>query len=413
MLDKPFIKNIMNLLTATVVSKLMLMATVIVGARWLGPEAWGQFAYAFTLLYLMQVLSDFGFHTLTMREVAANRLCLASYRRIVLLRLLLGALGLLLVSIYTLLSSGMHIFFITLILGVSVFFRAKYATIRSVLQGQERMSWTIAIDCSLYGGFLVIALVGFLIGHDTSLVLPFAWLFGSMLCMLIAIKANIRLSIASKFQEKITDVDLLKRALPFVMVNILVVLFHRIGIILLQSIRGNEEVGLYAAGYQFFDALALIPGLLVTVIFPRMVKNKGGKTQNVHKIAATVSMTTLLPALIISLMSSTITEIVYGAEYKAVGELLPLLMLGLPFMAATAVYAHYLFVHKRERISALSTATALLFNIGLNLVLIPDYGMYAVALVTALSLFLNTTFHFLIIQYVLKKDSVKNLNLIC
>ena len=72
-------KNTFWLGVAEVVQKGVGFLIVVWLARHFGPATYGQWAFALSFVALFAVLADFGFSTLTVREVARDKLKTAQY----------------------------------------------------------------------------------------------------------------------------------------------------------------------------------------------------------------------------------------------------------------------------------------------------------------------------------------------
>src|SRR3989344_947561 len=67
------IKNTFWLLSAEGISKLLMVILVIVIARHIGVEGYGTFSFAFAFASLFSIIVDFGFSTLTIRDVSRDK----------------------------------------------------------------------------------------------------------------------------------------------------------------------------------------------------------------------------------------------------------------------------------------------------------------------------------------------------
>ena len=404
---KAIFHNFLYLILAALIGKGLYLLAVIVGARYLGPEQWGIFAYAFTILAFVYLVSDFGFHTLIMRDVASSNISRASLHRIIHIRATLGLLASAIALLYLInLAASDKALWVFIILSLSIPFRAYYATARSAVQGAEQGKWTVHLDGVLFGAFFLVTLVGMYSGYVFPLVLSIAWLVASGCCAYVSQRALKCVQVSSENREvsESSAMSLLHQALPFVLINALVVTFHRIDVLMIESMRTLEEVGYYVASYQLFDALALLPGLMVTALFPRMAKGAMGDSKALIHIIVIVVGVTGAAALGLYYFSEPVIQLIYGGEFRSSSEVLRILLLGLPFMAGTMTIAHFLFSSHREKYSAMATGIAVISNILLNIYWIPIGGIVAAAWVTSATLVLNFLLHVIMLR-LLKRDS--------
>ncbi|MGH7203971.1 MAG: oligosaccharide flippase family protein, partial [Candidatus Levyibacteriota bacterium] len=73
------IKNTFWLMGGEAISKLMIFFVTIWTARYLGVDGYGKFSFAFSFTALFSILIDFGFNTLTVREIAKDKLLAKIY----------------------------------------------------------------------------------------------------------------------------------------------------------------------------------------------------------------------------------------------------------------------------------------------------------------------------------------------
>ncbi len=393
--DKKLIRSVIHLGLSLAVSKLFLFIAIAFAARALGPVQWGIFSYAFTILFIMHLLGDFGFHTLIMRESAKGSLNSLQLLEIIWARFYLGLLSIGLAFIAIWLTHSDKLVLIPLgILSVSVLIRPVYASVRSFTQGIEQMHWTIVLDSSLYGIFLLVICLGTYIYSASPVVPAVAWLTGVMVsaCVAVYVYRKSRPSL-NQSSIKLSKIALTKMAAPFLMINVIVVVFHRADILMLEWFRGYEEVGYYSVAYQIFDVVALLPGIMVTVFFPRMVKHQAELRIALPKILLVVMGLSSIGSFIVFLLSNFIVTIIFGSSYSSASSVVPVLMIGIPFMAMTGVLAHALFVEHKAKLSAYATGVSLIVNIVLNYFFIPQYGMMAAGVTTAMTLALNSFLH--------------------
>ncbi|MCF6168100.1 flippase [Lutibacter sp.] len=400
--DKGIIKNFLHLASSFIVSKLFLLVAIAVGARMLGPEQWGIFSYAFTILFIMHLLGDFGFHTLIMREVAKRSLSAQQFLKVIWSRFWLGLLSISLAYLaLKITNADDQVLWVLGILSLSILLRPVYASVRSLSQGLEQMQWTMVLDVALYGTFLVVVALGLNLFYLSPIVPAIAWFVGVVISMVAAIYVYRKcqtLLIQTNVNIDSSQLSLIKMAAPFLMINVIVVIFHRVDVLMLEWFRGYEEVGYYSVAYQVFDAVALLPGLMVTVLFPRMLKYKSELRVVLPKMLFIVAILSSMIAFFTVLSADMMITTVFGDSYTKAIPLVPVLMLGVPLMATTGVLAHVLFTEQRTSLSAFATGISLVVNIALNYIFIPQYGMMAAGVATSVTLGLNSLIHILMVM---------------
>jgi O-antigen/teichoic acid export membrane protein len=124
-------------------------------------------------------------------------------------------------------------------------------------------------------------------------------------------------------------------------------LWQRLDILMLESLGGPREVGIYSGAYMFMGVAALVTGSVGTVIYPRMAEAHGRKDA-IELASQYVASTNLLaylglPCVLgVTAVSPELVHIVLGSSYSAAVKLFPwLAVYGLFFvlqMNAGAVF---------------------------------------------------------------------------
>lgn len=397
---KIFLQNVGWLGLSAILGKVLLMATFAIGARALGPESWGVFAYAFALYHVIQILSDFGFHPLIQRRVASGNASLLFLKKSIRLRIILGLIGCVVVTLVVWKDAEMV--GMVAILGISILFRSYYATIRSATQGLERMGFTAILDVALYGGFLGFSVIGLFLTINDPLSIAYAWLLGSAIAFIAAREILLKKIDRHSIWKNTHTVNykfLLMESFPFIFANVILILFHQADIFILEYYRDDEEVGLYFAAYNIFNALILLPGLISVVLYPKFVRKQWVSKGALFKLVAIVFSLTCVLTIFVGLSSHYIVSIVYGEQYGSIESTVFILALGAPFVAMTSIVGHRLYAMHKEYASAFMTGISVVINIVLNIYYIPKYGMIAAAWVTSATLAFDAFIHIMYIAY--------------
>lgn len=182
---------------------------------------------------------------------------------------------------------------------------------------------------------------------------------------------------------------LLREAAPLALSGAFIAVYFRIDSVLLQFFRGESAVGLYGGVYRFFEAFVLISAAYRSVLFPVMarVADAPGQALGVlcRKSLRLHLMFTVGVAVFVTAQARSIVTLILGPAYADAAPALAILMWALPgaFMADTLL--HLLAAQRRQSVSARAVAITALFNVTLNLVLIPRFSFVGAALVTAAS----------------------------
>jgi len=169
---------------------------------------------------------------------------------------------------------------------------------------------------------------------------------------------------------------IIKKSLPFSILVLLMSLYNRFEPILLERLLpdGKTHAGIYAQGYRILEVLSnfayLFPVLLLP-LFSKMLKNK----ENVSQLVNLAFSLLIVPAIIISSACSVYSYDIMNLLYHKTtsGGVFGVLIMGICGISITYLYGTLLTANgnlKQLNIMAISTVV---FNITLNLIIIPIY----------------------------------------
>ena len=329
------------LLAANGVGRLLQLAYVMVVARALGLEAFGELATVTAYLAILGVVSDFGLSRLVVRDVArAPGLGWSYLVRSLLIRTGLAVIAALLFgATITLLGHSPHTAWIG---GLILVTGAAALTVVAILSARERMG-RVAVLTALAGALTLatawpvlaagwgvpglLAALGFV--NLTQAALGGWWIWRDDL----APGSMPDLSMAALWR-------FLLLGLPFAGFNLLSIVYLRAAPVLLSLLRGPEPVGLYMAAFRLVEAFAIVPLAVVTALFPAMaVQARAGDGSLRRTYGQAMRLLGLLAfplAAGTTLLATPLVDLVYGPAYREAGGVLAILVWGLALLYLNA-----------------------------------------------------------------------------
>lgn len=374
---------------ATWVCTLILTAAY---GRFLGAEKFGELYLAITFTTLIGFPIEFSFNQQIVRDVVRaprdvhryltialalkGALWVGLYALTMLLsvllgysgeqRWLIGICGLMLVS--TAVSS-------TLIAIQTAFMQAGLAKFGTVI---EKMLDAILIVLLLRAGAGV---------QVAALVL----LFGSIVGMVWQLARVMRMiGIRLIWDSKITRA-LVHSGMSFFVYGVLGVIYYRVDTVLLSVIGTEAAVGVYGAAYRLLDTLMFVPGIVLgSIVSPLMSKYS---VDDDNKLRLTVEKSVLamllcsLPAAagLLATAPNIIGFVYHRNDFAGSAAVLQALALGVVALYLNSVLTTVLVSTGQERKLPFMAAVALVFNVAINLVLIPRFGAGGAAWATSLT----------------------------
>lgn len=237
------------------------------------------------------------------------------------------------------------------------------------------------------------ALVGIILLREGAgvQVMAFVLLGGSLVNMLWQAAWFFRL-IGLRFNfDMVLIRQLLRTSVPFLIYGILGVIYYRIDTFMLSLMTNTAVIGWYGAGYRLFDTLVFLPGIIVGTIMYPVFSKLSDNSEETLKLAIVKSMNFLLfcgipiATVLIVAAPGIIGFIYHNDEFNHTIPVLQALAPGLVFLYANTVATSILISTKQEKKITILAGVALVFNLGLNLVLIPRYQQVGAAAVTSLT----------------------------
>ncbi len=407
------IKRFIHILGGKFAVLLLGIAITPVLVRILGSELYGDYAFLISTLGLIMIVVNAGIFDGTRKFISEeheeNQLwehhVIGFYGFISLILAIVASFviwGLVFFGIIEAwLGPSFELYF--LILALLVVFRQATSFLRSCLMGfgDERYSEPIeAIKKAIYGisgltlAYVGYDIVGILIGH------VLAALIGTSVAVLY-----LRRHITSWRAIYRIPPDFPKRELlGFNMFSVILIfltssLYH-VDILLLRTIVGSEQTGLYKASLVVAEFLWFVP-LAVQILLLHSTSEMWSKNQ-VEAIEETAGRTTrytlsftLLVAIGIAALAEPFVLLYFGSDFS--DAVLPLLFL-LPGALCFAIARPIFAIGQGKgnlRVLILATGSAALLNLVLNIMLIPRFGMYGAGVATSIGYGLMIILHVL------------------
>lgn len=185
--------------------------------------------------------------------------------------------------------------------------------------------------------------------------------------------------------------ELVKTSIPFLTYGVLGVIYYRLDTVLLSLYASATVVGWYGASYRLFDTLVFLPNLVIVAIMYPVFSKLSISSESDLKVAIEKAMNFLLfcgipiAVAMIAAAPNIIGFLYHRTEFAPSVPVLQLLAPGLVLLYANTVFNTVIMSTKQEKKITIMAAIALIFNLALNLILIPRLAQIGAALVTSLT----------------------------
>ena len=180
---------------------------------------------------------------------------------------------------------------------------------------------------------------------------------------------------------------MLSLGLIYALALLVINLNYRIDVILLDKLSTTFETGIYSKGVSVTEYLWQIPMLLSTVVFARSAVSKNDMAFSI-KVAQLLRLSVLIiavGALALFLFSKQIIVLMFGEAFINSVLVLNTLLPGVVLLTVFKVINMDLAGKGKPWVSMKAMVPALIINIVLNILLIPNQGAYGAALASTIS----------------------------
>ena len=170
--------------------------------------------------------------------------------------------------------------------------------------------------------------------------------------------------------------------------------------LLVNEIRSAADTGIYGLGQQYASVMSLSANAINNAYIPWFFqKADAGDISSVRKTVNALTAFVCFLGVVLSLFSKEILHfMISNAQYDGVYELIPFLVFAFVFQTIYYFFVNVLFL-KDTGVIFVITITALAFNVILNLILIPYYGIIGAALVCTITYFVKSLMALVISQW--------------
>lgn len=189
-----------------------------------------------------------------------------------------------------------------------------------------------------------------------------------------------------KFDWKIIK-SLLSLGVVYAVALLIINLNYKIDVILLDKLSTQFSTGIYAKGVAITDFLWEIPMLLSTIVFARSASAKD-ELQYSIKVAQLLRLSIIaigLGSIALILFARIIILLMYGEEFVKSTEVIQLLMPGVLLLTIFKVLNMDLAGKGKPLVSMKAMIPAVILNIILNVLFIPQFGANGAAISSTIS----------------------------
>ncbi len=380
-------KNTAILSISNIVVLIMGLMYSVYTARYLGPECYGVIAFALAFTSIFGVFTDLGLNTLTVREVARNKVLAEKYfGNLLLMKSILAVFALVIITVaINLMGQDKNTIEVVYLISFSVIIGSFTGIFNSLFQAFERIE-LVSIGSILSSIYALGAIYAIDRGFG---VLGFAsiYIFSSLVVLAYSLFITHRRLLKPVLQiDRKAIWPMIVEALPFGLTSLSGMIYTYTDSIMLSSFHGNEVVGWYNASYRLVLMLLFIPNVINVAIFPVMSRYFTSSQAFLNLLYGKYLKFMLILSIPIgigtTLLADKIILFIFGEGFTNSIIALQILIWTIVLTFVGVAFVKLLESTNRQRIITKISLICVVVNILLNLLLIPKFSYIGSSIAT-------------------------------
>jgi O-antigen/teichoic acid export membrane protein len=386
-------RNSSVLFAGTAASKALVLLSTLVLVRALGPEDFGLYTLVFAWLAFLELLPDAGLDPLAVREAAQRPRTAATV-----LGDALALRGVLALAAFPLAVVGVRLVTddprgpaLAALGAICWIGSVRRPSLRSLLE----LPYRLALRMDLPTGITVLAeaahlawVVALVADHGLPAAVAAQGVTALPFAAVLAVLAVRRLRPSLRLDPG-RLIATAGRSAPIFGLLLANVVLVRADVLMLEWLRGSRDVGIYAAPTRIVEVANLLPGLLLTSLYPLFAATwpvDPARTIRLYRVSLRVLAAAAVPIIVVeAIWAGPIVSFLFGAEFAESAGVLPVLAATLLLMFADIVMNSFLLATGSERRNLQLVVVAAAANVVANLALIPAHGAVGAAWATLLA----------------------------
>lgn len=374
------VRNTSYMLVARITTVVIGAATSVLTARYLGANGLGVLGFALAFTAILSVIADFGLGTLATREVSRNQALAGKYlTNVATMRLCLGGAYIALTAfLVNVIGYPQQTIFVTYVIAFSVVLNTISGTVAAMFQAFQELQY-VAIGSVLTSIMRLVSIAAAIVLRIG--VVGFAWVY--VIANAIAL-AYLCIAYSRRFKWEGPWIDstfwriALKEAWPMAALAISVMVYFRIDVVILSLFKGAAEIGFYTVAYTVSEMTTIIPTMFMASLFP-LISQMHENSRHSFADTCAKSMKYMLfvglpMAFTVTLWAPPVITLFYGSAFSRSAVALQIIIWSAAAMYVGIILGSTFVSANLQKLSLKLTIGAVVFNIALNLLVIPRYG---------------------------------------
>lgn len=388
---KTVFANMSWMMISQIIASVLAFFWTIIMARYLGVSDFGIFGTAVSFYAIFSVLNDLGMSTYIIRAISTDFNLEDEYLATGLtLKFILTGIYLLVVCIALFLTGwNPYTVAICILFTVEDSIKAIYTFFYMPFQSHEQMKYQAISNIILnIGTFVFIIAVTYTSWGLWGVAL--AYIIANIIAGIYTVIAVRKHIYHPKFSWNLNlSKEFIKSGLPFAITRVTYRIYYSIDIIMLTQFSGDFFTGIYNSSYKLISVLTLFYSIYTSVIFPVMSKLFKNETNllklSFNKSIKYLSLLTIPLSVATLFYAGDVISIIYGNQYNEAANVLKILIWTVCFLFINGACSMVLEASHKEVAVTKIYSIAAVFNVCLNLILIPKYNVFGASVATVIS----------------------------
>jgi O-antigen/teichoic acid export membrane protein/GT2 family glycosyltransferase len=401
-INSSFLTNYFGMNLTSFLTKLFNFVWFLVMLKYLTPQEYGIYTLVWSQVNLLAPLVDLGTtsYGIIYSEKEKN------LKQIISLRYLLGSL------VFCLTLMGGWLFNRQLFLFIAAAAATVFSNMTSggylIIKALQEKAYFSSLFSFGFNALLILSLILGLTTTNSFLlifvIIAVNYLFQALIYFRLINKELGEFSFHFQWQKW---KKIITRSYQFVLINLLSQIYFKIDVFLLSALKNNTEVGIYSAGFKFFQTLMFFASSYTLASSAKLVRlanqNYDLMLKKMKKDLLFLSFFGFSLALGFYFFAPLILSVILKKVYGASLVVAQITVFALPFILLNSVFFNILYILKKTYVVIYLFIFQLFFNFIFNRLLIPQFSFYASAYISVVSEVVNLLLLIFIFRFILKQ----------
>lgn len=380
-------KNVFSLSFGQAAAFLLNMVATVLVARFLGVESYGTFSSLLAIVGILSKFVDFGIEPIVFREFSKDKESYHLFSSALNLRF---SLFIILVVIYNsvafVLKFSTREILLANILFTNIVLSAKMVVVRELLATPFKVNLKMhyPMTLSVMDNLFLLMLILFIpFMKDPVLFYVIAYAVSNVPGFILSFHF-LKQKFGYKYQFTLDrSMWLLKESLPLFGYVILTTIFMQIDVVILNYFKPAYDVGIYSAGVRLTMPLSIIPGAIVTTVFPILMKRMSDKTNSdflSNLVIKLLYFIAFIMAAVFMFESDSLVHLIFGHVYATAALPASILYWCQIFLFFTYYTLVVLIAKNKQYHTFIFGIIQVVVNLTANFILIPKYSFLGASL---------------------------------